>query len=175
MRSYRINMNRLINQLVPHYLGGRRAILFLQSCMQPLNSLNQKWKVWADEKRLEASMTSQVILLEYYLNHKFNKYFLDQSQRIVISEGKDIGVPMYWEGSDEHGPDIALYREEEASSQNTSLRYKDELQAGGDVSFIVCCPDIDPSAITQDELTAMISYYVRKYCIAGKKFIVTYG
>lgn len=28
MRSYRINTDRIVNQLVPHYLGGRKLILF---------------------------------------------------------------------------------------------------------------------------------------------------
>ena len=54
MRSYRINTDRMVNQLVPHYLGGRKLILFLQAILQPLNSLNVKWKEWADEKRIEA-------------------------------------------------------------------------------------------------------------------------
>lgn len=49
MRSYRINTDRIVNQLVPHYLGGRKLILFLQAILQPLNSLNIKWKEWADE------------------------------------------------------------------------------------------------------------------------------
>ena len=44
MRSYRINTDRIVNQLVPHYLGGRKLILFLQAILQPLNSLNIKWK-----------------------------------------------------------------------------------------------------------------------------------
>lgn len=93
MRSYRINTDRIVNQLVPHYLGGRKLILFLQAILQPLNSLNIKWKEWADEKRIEAAMTSQVIMMEYFLNHKFRKYFLNTSEHIVISDGAINGVP----------------------------------------------------------------------------------
>lgn len=55
MRSYRINTDRMVNQLVPHYLGGRKLILFLQAILQPLNSLNVKWKEWADEKTNRSS------------------------------------------------------------------------------------------------------------------------
>ena len=95
MRSYRINTDRLVNQLVPHYLGGRKLILFLQAILQPLNSLNIKWKEWADEKRIEAAMTSQVIMMEYFLNHKFRKYFLDTSEHIVISDGAINGIKIY--------------------------------------------------------------------------------
>ncbi len=173
MRSYRINTDRLVNQLVPHYLGGRRIILFLQSCLQPLNSLNQRWKLWADEKRLEAAMTSQIILLEHYLNHKFNKYLQDHSKRIVISDGAINGVPLYWQGSEAYGSAWVLYHNAEGK-ETEPLRYKDEKQANSDASFYVCCPAINPKVITKQELTAMISYHVRKYCIAGKKFNVIY-
>jgi hypothetical protein len=175
MRSYRINTDRLINQLVPHYLGGRRIILFLQSCLQPLNSLNESWKEWANEKRMEAAMTSQIILLEYYLNHKFNKYLLDRKKRIVVSDGMVNGVPIYWEGGEDHGSDLVLYHAAESSESHTAFRFKDEKQANSDVSFFICCPHVNPAVITQDELTAMISYHVRRYCIAGKKFKVIYG
>ena len=102
MRSYRINTDRIVNQLVPHYLGGRKLILFLQAILQPLNSLNIKWKEWADEKRIEAAMTSQVIMMEYFLNHKFRKYFLDTSEHIVISDGAINGVPIYWEDANKN-------------------------------------------------------------------------
>ena len=175
MRSYRINTDRLINQLMPHYLGGRRTILFLQSCMQPLNSLNEKWKEWADERRLEAAMTSQVILLEHYLNHKFNKYLFDRTKRIVISDGAVNGVPLYWQDSEAYDSALVLYNFSESPRNETALRYKDEKQANSDKSFVICCPDINTSLITEKELTAMIIYHVRKYCIAGKTFNVTYG
>lgn len=174
MRSYRINTDRLINQLVPHYLGGRRVILYLQSCMQPLNSLNEKWKEWANEKRQEAAMTSQIILLEHWLNHKFNKYLLDRTQHIVVSDGIVNGVPIFWESGAGHEADLILYHAGETPSQHVVFRYKDERQANSDASFFICCPTVNPAVITQEELTAMISYHVRKYCIAGKKFIVTY-
>ena len=175
MRSYRINTDRLINQLVPHYLGGRRLILFLQSCMQPLNSLNLKWKEWADEKRLEAAMTSQVILLEYYLNHRFNKYLKDKSKRIVVSDGPINGVPLFWQNSEALNSDAVIYHEVETESQTTVFRYKNEKQANSDASFVICCPLIDTRIISEQEVTAMITYQVKKYCIAGKKFNVIYG
>ena len=71
-----INFDKLVNQLTPHYLGGRKYVLWLQSLCHPLKSLNDAFKEWAVEKRIEASMTSQTIMLEWFLNHKFNKYFI---------------------------------------------------------------------------------------------------
>lgn len=66
MRSYKIDTDKMVNQLVPHYLGGRRLVLFLQSLLAPLKSLGAIWEDWATNKRIEAAMTSQVIMLEYF-------------------------------------------------------------------------------------------------------------
>ena len=74
-------------------------MLFLQSLLAPLKSLGAIWEDWATNKRIEAAMTSQVIMLEYFLNRKFNQYLLDPSQRIVISDGDTPGVPLYWEAA----------------------------------------------------------------------------
>lgn len=170
MRSYRINMNRLVNQLIPHYIGGRRIILFLQSCLQPLQTLNEKWQEWANNMRLEAVMTSQIILLEYYLNHKFNKYFQDRTQRISISDGVINGVLIRWENSEAPGEDLVLCYASESTESNVVFRYQGEEQVNGDVSFIVNCPAINTKLISQQEMTGMLAYNIKKYCIAGKKF-----
>jgi hypothetical protein len=173
MRDYRINTDRLVNQLVPHYLGGRRIILFLQSLLQPLNTLNKTWKEWADEKRIEAALTSQVIMLEYFLNRKFKKYLTDTSQPIIISDGEVNGTPMYWQSANSVD-DVVLYNASEKKDTQT-FRWKDEKLVSSDVSFIVSCPAVNTEIISETELTAMISYYVEKYRIAGKTFKVIYS
>lgn len=167
-------MDRIVNQLVPHYLGGRKLILFLQSCLQPLNSLNKEWKDWADEKRTEAAMTSQVILLEFYLNKKFSKYFKDKTDRIVLIEGSVKGVPVFYEGAKPEKSHLVLYQSEEPQSKNVAFLYEGEKLVNGDMSFSVSCPDIDETKISKEELTSMITYHVKRYCIAGKKFNVIY-
>lgn len=172
MRSYKINTDRLANRLLPHYLGGRRLVLFVQSLLHPLGTLNKTWKEWADEKRIEAAMTSQIIMLEYYLNRKYKKYLNDSSKRIIISDGDVGGVPLYWESA---GVDAwTIYQESEGKNSSQALRWKDEKLAECDVSFLVCVPSIDTTKISQDELSAMISYHVNKYAIAGKKHKVIY-
>lgn len=176
MRSYRINTDKLVNQLVPHYLGGRKLILFLQSCLQPLNSLNNKWKEWADERRIEAAMTSQVIMLEFYLNHKFGKYLQDTTKRIVVSDGSVNGIPIFWSNNETYNSNLALYYENESVEKDslTAFHFQNERQANSEVSFCVCCPSINTRMISEQELTAMITFQIQKYCIAGKKFNVIY-
>ena len=97
MRSYQINTDRLVNQLLPHYLGGRKLVLFLQALLTPLQTLGSKWEQWANEKRMEAAMTSQIILFENFLNVKFSKYLLNPKDKILISDGELPGTPLYWE------------------------------------------------------------------------------
>lgn len=40
---YKLPIDRSVNRLVPHYLSGRRFILFVQSCLYPLQSLNERF------------------------------------------------------------------------------------------------------------------------------------
>lgn len=76
---YKLPTDRLINQLVPHFLSGRKYILFLQSLVYPLQTLNERFVAFAGEKHIEARMTSQVIWFEWYLNYKFRKYLADSN------------------------------------------------------------------------------------------------
>ena len=175
MRSYKIDTDRMVKQLVPHYLGGRKLVLYLQSLLAPLKSLGTVWEEWATNKRIEAAMTSQVIMLEYFLNRKFNTYLLDPSQRIVISDGSTPGVPLYWEKASSHKSDMVLYAKNENASKKQALRWKDEKTATTDSGVVVNCHCVNTKKISEAELTAMISYYVDLYRIAGKKFIVKYN
>lgn len=74
---YKLPVDRLVNSLMPHYLSGRRFILFVQSCLYPLQSLNERFRAFARERHIEARMTSQVIYFEWFLNHRFGKYICD--------------------------------------------------------------------------------------------------
>ena len=93
MSRYSINFDRLVNMLVPYFLRNRKYVLFLQSLVSPLQKTNSKFLDFAREKKIEASMTSQVILFTWYLNQKYQKYFVDKNDSIEIEDAIDIGVP----------------------------------------------------------------------------------
>lgn len=40
---YKLPIDKLVNQLVPHYLGGRKYILFIQSLVYPLKIINDRF------------------------------------------------------------------------------------------------------------------------------------
>lgn len=174
MRSHKINVDRLVNQLVPHYLGGRRLILLLQSCLKPLQTANDRWVEWVQEKKVEASLTSQVILMEYYLNKKFKKYFKDQDKCIIISDGTVPGVPIYFQSAGENISKFVLYNENE-NGKKQPFQWQNEKSSSNDVSFIVFCPYVNTDIITEKELSGMISYVIDKYKVAGKSYRIEFN
>lgn len=178
---YKINFDKTINQLVPYYLGGRKLILFLQSCIKPLQSVNDSFVEWAKETRIEASMTSQIFKFEWFLNRKFKKYFADQNERITIINGGKMGTPIYYQSATDI-PDseqfIIFGQEEEGESKK--LYYSNELTEDAAFSFTVSCPKLLKSeegllvgGITEKEFLSMVSFYVNKYRISGKTYNIT--
>lgn len=183
---YAINFDRVINQLVPYYLGGRRLILYLQSCIKPLQSINDNFVDWAKETKIEAAMTSQIFKLEWFLNRKFQKYFADTSQRITIKNGEKIGTPIYNQSASDvlDSDQLILYQEQENNSGDTALLFhNNELSEGASYSFLVCCPELWKNensgllrdGITEKEFIAMLSHYVDKYRISGKTYKIIFN
>ena len=72
-KRYGIDFNRLVGQLVPLWLRGQKLVLFLQACVYPLQSLSDRFRIWAEKTRIDVSMTSQVIMLEWYFDRMFGK------------------------------------------------------------------------------------------------------
>ena len=172
---YKINLAQTVNQLTPHYIGGRKLILFMQSILQPLQSVNDKFSNWANETRVDASMTSQVIMFEWYLNRKFQKYFSDPAGRIVISDGERVGLPIYHEGADiPETENVLLYNQSEANS-SAPLFYKNENLAPYGVSFIVHTPKVNQLAISDPEYLSLLRYVIDKYRFSGKTYKIKFN
>ena len=174
MKRYRINTDKLINRLVPHFLDGRRYILFLQSLVYPLMTLNERFTAFAREKHIQARMTSQVMYLEWYLNYKFGRYLSDKADRIFISETSTLGVDIYHERAASGKPfTIWLQGEkvEVADPQEAPREFyrKAEEKTVNKVSFMVNVP---PVTIPTPELVYMISFAVNTYKIAGKTYLI---
>lgn len=166
--------DRLINQLVPHYLPGRRIILFMQSLVWPLKTLNDRFTAFAKEKRIEAAMTSQVYYFEWYLNRKFNKFLADPSEKIFIRESSPIGVDLYYEDAQYSKPFTVWFEGErvlaaEEAEEPRLMRLAVEEKAVNKASFMVCVPQIN---IPEHELVHMLSYTVNTYKIAGKTYLI---
>ncbi|MDR1503613.1 MAG: hypothetical protein LBT43_14300 [Prevotella sp.] len=170
---YKLFTDRIVNQLTPHYLPGRKYILFLQSLVYPLQTLNDRFIEFTKEKHIEARMTSQVIYFEWYLNHKFNQYLSDKKDKIYIKESTAVGVDIYHEGVT--GKPYTLWKEGEIADTQNELEkprefyFLSEEKAINKVSFMVCIPEIN---IEEQEFVYMLSYVVNRYKLAGKTYLI---
>lgn len=173
MNRYSINFDRLVNMLVPYFLRNRKYVLFLQSLVSPLQKINSTFVDFTKEKKIEASMTSQVILFTWYLNRKYQKYFVDKNDTIEIEDAIDIGVPIYrkkdpnltpctvWNINDNWDSVIGTNEEPKL------FYYRQENLTINKASFTVSVPMIN---IPQEEFVPMIANTIKEYKIAGKTF-----
>lgn len=171
---YRLPTDYIANCLTPHYLQGRKYVLFLQSLVFPLKTLNDRFVLFAGEKQLEARMTSQIMYFEWYLNRKFKKYFVNRDESIYISESESIGVDIYHENA-VAGKPFTVWKENEAvfagnPQENPREFYRLlEEKALNRVSFMVCVPEIN---INENEFAGMLSSVVNTYKLAGKTYLI---
>ncbi len=172
---YSINFDKTVNQLTPHYIGGRKLILLMQALVSPLQVLNKDFAEYAAEKRIEASMTSQILPFTWFLNRKFKKYFLQQTGRITITNIATLGVPIYNESADITQTDnLSLYTEKEGKSTGKAFYYQNERTDVNTYSFIVHTPAIDTSLISKDSYISMLTYWIERYRLAGKTYKIVF-
>lgn len=180
---YAINFNRTVNQLIPYYLGGRKLILFLQSCLKPLQKSNDQFVDWAKEVRIEASMTSQIFKFEWFLNRKFKKYFEDPLTKITIQNGGKLGKPIFYQSAEGimDADQFIISGESEIDTETAILHKSNEQTDSSSFSFIVYCPKLWENEgklrdnITKKEFVAMLTYYIDKYKISGKTYQIMFS
>lgn len=171
---YKLSIDRLVNQLMPHYLSGRRLILFVQSALFPLQALNSHFRLFAREKHIEARMTSQVIYFEWFLNYRFAKYLASKQDRIFLRDSTPVGVDIYHEAV-EHAQPFTVWYEGEAvatvrpDEQPRALHRTIEERSINKVSFLVAVPRI---TIPQQEFVHMLSCVVNTYRLAGRTYLI---
>lgn len=176
---YFINFDKTINQLTPAYMGGRKLILFMQSLLYPLRSINDAFVEWAKETRIEASMTSQILPFEWFLNRKFSKYFLNPAGRITISNASTLGVAFHNQSADIPKTDNALlYQESEDSGspkKSEKMYWENEKTDDNSYSFLVHTPAVDETLIKTEAYIAMLSHYIDRYRLSGKTYKIIFN
>jgi hypothetical protein len=170
MRNYGIDYSKLLGRLIPLYLAGNKFKLFMKALVYPLQSLADAFAEWGRETNIEAAMTSQVIMLEWYLNYKFRNYFANQSGSIHIETYiADLAkLPaLFTEDyvAAHHDLAPALYRE---SNSKNSLLYTERRHM---YSFYVYCP-APVSSLNQGEYANMVRAIVNRYKLSSKSFLV---
>lgn len=171
---YRLSVDRLVNRLVPYYLAGRRFILLLQSCLHPLQELNDRFVELARRKHVEARMTSQVLYFEWFLNDRFGRYLQQPEDRIFLRDSNPVGVDIYHQAAEQQRPCTVWYQGEaittlEAPELPRPLRrITEELQINK-VSFMVCVPRIK---LRQEEFVHMLRSTIDTYRLAGRTYLI---
>ena len=173
--NYGIDFDKMVNRLVPRFMNGRKYILFLQSLVYPLKSLNDGFVTTAAELRIDACMTSQVIKLVWYLNRKFSSYFSDTEASFNILDHRRAGQPIYHEAAydaNNNLPHNVVYHINE-TAETTPLILKHVSEQGdlGSFSFIVEAPELAPnSTLSEDDYTMQIRNIIDKYKLANKTY-----
>lgn len=67
----RLNLNYLINQLIPFVLRRPKMVSWLLACLKPLEPLNDSFQQFAEETPINATYNGQTIILQYALNWIF--------------------------------------------------------------------------------------------------------
>lgn len=170
---YLINFDKTINQLTPHYIGGRKLILLMQALVSPLQTLSKDFSEYAAEKRIEASMTSQILPFTWFLNRKFRKYSLQETGSITITNSTTLGVPIYNENADVAQTDnLSLYTEKE--NKGKDFYYQNERTDANTYSFIIHSPAVDTSLISKETYISMLTYWIERYRLAGKTYKIVF-
>lgn len=166
---YSINLNKQLNRLIPSYQNGRRFHLFLKALVAPLQILNAKFCIWADEMRVKAMMTSQPILMEWYLNRLFKKYFINAiSEFEILSYNRAIVETLHAYLSSETDREYVYGEDEAKGDENSFLMSEIDHQ----YSFYVYAPMPNAAMISEDEYKAMIGSVLNKYKLASKSYLI---
>lgn len=166
---YGIGFDRLVGLLLPRWLHGRDTVLFLQSCLRPLQTVADAFREWAYELRIDASMTSQTGRFEWYLSRRLSHCFADPSARIVIESWRPSGSVFYRQDSRavDRTPDPVARLQSEGGSM---ALYSQEQDPGH--SFIVYVPAAKEGM--KKELVAGLNAAIERYRLANKTYKIVF-
>ena len=74
--------------LLPFFARGKNMLSIMMSFAYPLESVHLLWRVWALDRIIEASATSQPIVLKWYLEKTLSKYFSKEDDEFEIVEAE---------------------------------------------------------------------------------------
>lgn len=164
---YQLNINKSVNDLTHFAIRGRKYILLLQSMLYPIQQNNDKFVQFANDKHIEARMTSQIIYFEWFLNYKLKEYYVNQADHITIESEATMGIPIF------HGTNNATFVLWERGVNNSIspvFYHKSEELEVNRYSFIVNCPTIQDQL--KNEFSFALKYWVDKYKTAGKTYLI---
>jgi len=177
MDRYRLFTDKLANMLVPVFIRGRSHVLWIQSLISPLNTINNEFQAFRVEKAIEASATSQVKYFEWYLDRRFSRYFLDSDNHIKIVHYVDLGVPIFNDGEIGEIENYIWDESEEADwlagpadEMPKPIYFEHESLTQIGANFKVVVPELN---IPFADLSKMMSAEINKYVLGGRTYTIS--
>lgn len=173
-KKYNIDISQTIGQIVPFYARGRKLSLFLEAICSPLDRLHKKWQLWAEERIIEASITSQAMSLTWYLNHKLRKHFVNKSDSFVVNNGLDtpeniLFTEAEYLESDEFSQHIYSASEQRDNLTMTIRSYQEVMEAC--ITFSIYPPIIEETtSYNNTNYRNDITRLVNKYNTSFKQY-----
>lgn len=156
-----IDFNKLISQLLPHFLRKTALMAWLNCLMAPLVWLYNQFRIFRDEMLYEVKISGQLAYLEYMLNDKFCSD--GKLRTIYITDNEDQTLELFTFNSHEIEPETFIYNTGEIPSEDTYL-YNIDDAGQSSVDFTVWVP----AALTFDN--DYMNSLVVKYKLAGTTF-----
>lgn len=168
VNRYAIDFHRLVNSLVPHFMGGRKLILLLQSLVSPLKAVNTTFVQWAREYRLTALTNAQCMRLDYYLRHRLGDFVANTGEPFEFVHPRPSAVILYSMTLDT-APKTVMYGNDETGGNGVVFKKRGEILDSENGSFIVKAPAVKTDA-PETEYLNRIRNIIDTYRVAGKTF-----
>ncbi len=152
----KINFPNLVRQLLPSHRRQPVRLWWLRVLVGPLQTLWGEFAAWRADVRYRINLTSQVQVLEGYLNQKYDP---TGSVRIVSFDDGLLWVGLEIEGGNYH-PRFGLESEPDG---HIAIPLENEIRASlGDVDFVVYIPaEVDANLVRAE---------IEQYRLAGMTY-----
>lgn len=158
MSIYNFDLKKYAGRNTWPALRKPRGMALVDVLLHPLRSLILEFKLFRDQKRVELSYTGQTMLLQRYLNDRFDP----DEKRILIIHAQDMSTYLYFEGEGQ----LPFYLYHESEGAGSFLFFEGEAESVFEEDFQVSIP-ASLTAIAQQ-----IREAVKKYKIAGVTYTV---
>lgn len=160
MSIYKFDLKKFAGRVVWPALRKPRIMALVDVMLHPLRLLKSSMNTFIDEKRIELTYTGQSILLQKYLNDRFDA---ELNRILVIHNNAGAGIYLYNEAE---GQVAKYFYNESETSTPKYLYFEGETGTAFTEDFRVAIPS-DLSGISEQ-----IRQAVKKYKIAGITYSV---
>lgn len=122
-----------------------RHLEWIESLLQPLQTLNAQLAAFVNQTRYLMSLTGQVIYLEHYLNDLFDPI----ERRIYIDDGALTLPPYLYNQADEHEPEWYLYNTADGEDPIYLYNIPDYANNGWFIVFVPAAIPLTPTFLNE--------------------------